>query len=79
MPNNRNSVFLVKAQKYRTEKRDRDGSGTFLTETLTGLLCPKQDVRIIRRIPGAVRTAVAALPKNDRSFFEPRLVAIRKQ
>jgi len=70
-------VFLVKAQKY-LEKRDRDGSGTFRTETLTGLISPKHGVRVIRRIPSAVRTAVAALAKNDRSFFEPRLMAIRK-
>lgn len=70
-------VFLVKARKY-LEKRDRDGSGTFRTETLTGLLCPKRGVRVIRRIPSAARTAVAGLPKNDRSFFEPRLLAIRK-
>ena len=70
-------VFLAKAEKY-LEKHDRDGSGTFLTETLIGLLCPKRGIRVIRRIPSAVRAAIAALSKSDRSFFEPRLVAIRK-
>jgi len=70
-------VFLVRAQKY-LEKQDRDGSGTFRTETLTGLICPKRGVRVIRRIPSAVRAAVTALPKNESSFFEPRLLAIRK-
>ena len=70
-------VFLVKAQKY-LEKHDRDGSGAFRTETLTGLISPKHGVRVIRRIPSTVRAAVAALAKNDRSFFEPRLMAIHK-
>jgi hypothetical protein len=70
-------VLLVKAQKY-LEKKEMDGSGTFRTETLTALLCPQQGFRVIRRIPGAARAAVAALLKHDRSFFESRLVAIRK-
>jgi hypothetical protein len=70
-------VFLAKAEKY-LEKHDRDGSGTFLTETLIGLLCPKRGIRVIRRIPRAARAAITALSKSDRSFFEPRLVALRK-
>jgi hypothetical protein len=70
-------VLLVKTQKY-LEKQEMDGSGTFRTETLTALFCPRRGIRIIRRIPSLARAAVAALPEHDHSFFESRLVAIRK-
>jgi len=84
----RSLVLLVRVQKYlkgddyrpvRPRKRRRtDGEREipFRTQTLVAIIDPGGHLRVVRRIPRAVREAVSNMSEMNRHEFGHRLVAI---
>jgi hypothetical protein len=79
-------VLLAKVQKYlkdETEASRRRGKRRkrfmpFRTQTLIVIVCPLEGVRVIQRIPKAVREAVERIPEQERHVFGSRLQAIAR-
>ncbi len=78
-------VLLVKVQKLlkddtraTSHRVGRRRHVPFRTATLIMTLCPVQGIRLVRRIPAAVRSAVANLPKEEQRDLEARFKAIHR-